>query len=1220
MKNKKNEAAAPATGNKKYSRRPRFLTVVMLIVLAVCLILDSACAYDLFGRTPVPVSDPAGKVSEEDKALIEENQSLIDEQRSEEEAAAEDHSIGYVPSPVITPKDEQIIVMDERSAMEALVSMQEELGIGDVEREYRCSNEAHYDFGDSYTMQQYYDGIPVFGSTLRMSVDPAGNITNVSGMYIPIRNLGTQTQISESSARDRLRGYLKNQYLLNDPDIDSEGKIIYMDQGAPLVCYLFYANNAVIIVDANSGAVVLDASLDVELEVQKTIGGERASAEAWHADGNRTVEVVQESEGEYLLGSESRNIYAYDAHADNYDTRGADNSYTDIYRFTDADTSSLNAFTNDAFANVEIVYDVYKQKFKRAGLRNDENAELRLISYFSNYDNACCSGDSVIRIGDHTPSPNYAFYLDVLAHEFTHGIVFNSCTLSLGCTYNTNAQPLAINEGLADIFGEVIEYYHTGSCNWVTGPLSNRNATSPNGAAATLNEFVSNNMEEHAGAYLVSHPFYLMTLGVDKPGNKLSIETAATLYYRMITNKLTMGANYRTLRQEIEAQALEMNRKKELSDQQIECVLDALDKVEIPNSYDYSVTPDATIRFVDNKGNPFPQGEITIYRYGTNEVVLNSEKADAKGELKLNNRVIPGIYDGIISVPNGATERFTFVINDKANNNDPYKNKVVVTLDSTYISIVLDVSGSMDGEPIRAAKEAAVSLVSTVFRNAPWARISLITYSDSVSTLVTTSNNLTELTNAINGISSGGGTNMYEGVSTGRSYLTQGLHKLVFIMGDGMPNNGENYNGDYNSPLVSLSNDLKDEGVTVFSFGFFHSLSGSTLSEAQDLMRRIASANYYYNVSSASDLNGAFTFIAGELADIGRTIHIRVECPVDVTVTYNGQTLSSAENGRNVSTDFGLITFEGENNDIKVLNLRAGPDYEICLNGTDTGTMNYTISYSDENGEYVDTRTFENVPLTKKTLITTSTGQEKDTRMEVDKDGDGKTDLIYTAGSNKTAKRKNAANVTLYILIGASAIAVLILALLILRMVRRSKKNKVCANCGAPRQKSEKFCKKCGHPAENLPLLLPKKVERRQQTKGRVIAKLVVIAAALGLTAGVIALYLSPATSVYKKLQEGKYTSANVTYRKSVKNEDLKKGYLNLITGAYLNRVDDLFINGKVSETDAIPVWTAVAGMKLGKASEKAEENLKEQGVELSPQKEAPEEETTEPIEEDFDW
>lgn len=54
-----------------------------------------------------------------------------------------------------------------------------------------------------------------------------------------------------------------------------------------------------------------------------------------------------------------------------------------------------------------------------------------------------------------------------------------------------------------------------------------------------------------------------------------------------------------------------------------------------------------------------------------------------------------------------------------------------------------------------------------------------------------------------------------------------------------------------------------------------------------------------------------------------------------------------------------------------MLRLKEGTDYDIEINGTGRGKMDYTIGFMDETGEYSDLRKFENIAITSRTKIDT---------------------------------------------------------------------------------------------------------------------------------------------------------------------------------------------------------------------------------------------------------
>ena len=118
--------------------------------------------------------------------------------------------------------------------------------------------------------------------------------------------------------------------------------------------------------------------------------------------------------------------------------------------------------------------------------------------------------------------------------------------------------------------------------------------------------------------------------------------------------------------------------------------------------------------------------------------------------------------------------------------------------------------------------------------------------------------------------------------------------------------------------------------------------------------------------------------------------------------------MSSAENALNVRTGFGTLTFEDnenatsddEDDRIKVLRLKEGADYDVQIVGIGLGMMDYTIGFMDENGDYNDFRRFENVKITKQTVIDTVAAVSDESVLNIDENGDGKYDVKLRAEEN----------------------------------------------------------------------------------------------------------------------------------------------------------------------------------------------------------------------------
>lgn len=361
------------------------------------------------------------------------------------------------------------------------------------------------------------------------------------------------------------------------------------------------------------------------------------------------------------------------------------------------------------------------------------------------------------------------------------------------------------------------------------------------------------------------------------------------------------------------------------------------------------------------------------------------------------------------------------------------------TFDERDIVLVLDTSGSMSGTPMEETKKAATNFVNTILEED--ASIGVVNYEDSAEQLSDFSVDKNHLTEIVADISDGGGTNIESGLAEAKSMLgsSNAKKKIIVLMSDGEPNRGKE--GD---ELIAYADEIKNDDILIYTLGFFENMGGSK-SSAQYLMEQLASDGCHYEVASADDLVFFFEDMADQING-QKYIYIRIACPVDVSVTYNGETLCSAENDLNVRTDFGTLAFEDnenvadtdEDDRIKVLRLKEGADYDVQIVGTGRGMMDYTIGFMDENGDYSDFRRFEDVKISKQTVIDTVATVSDESILNVDEDGDGKYDVKLRAEENGYGEEVKT-SVWLYVSI-CGGVALLIVIALIVVKIRKSKK------------------------------------------------------------------------------------------------------------------------------------------------------------------------------------
>lgn len=192
---------------------------------------------------------------------------------------------------------------------------------------------------------------------------------------------------------------------------------------------------------------------------------------------------------------------------------------------------------------------------------------------------------------------------------------------------------------------------------------------------------------------------------------------------------------------------------------------------------------------------------------------------------------------------------------------------------ASNIAIVMDKSGSMDGDKIEKAIEAAMLAVDILGENDI---LSIITYSDSVDVLLpaTKVSNKLSIKRKIASIKSGGSTALFAGVSKGADELEKFLDRnkvnRVILLSDGLANVGP----ESPAALGDLGSSLKRIGISVTTIGL-------GLGYNEDLMTRLAqkSDGNHAFVENSRDLSRIFEYEFKDiLSVVAQDVTIEIEC------------------------------------------------------------------------------------------------------------------------------------------------------------------------------------------------------------------------------------------------------------------------------------------------------------------------------------------------------
>ena len=271
------------------------------------------------------------------------------------------------------------------------------------------------------------------------------------------------------------------------------------------------------------------------------------------------------------------------------------------------------------------------------------------------------------------------------------------------------------------------------------------------------------------------------------------------------------------------------------------------------------------------------------------------------------------------------------------------------------VALVLDKSGSMNGEKIARAKAAAMDAID---RLSPNDIVSIVTYDTTVSVLVPA----TKLTDkamvkaAISRVTSNGGTALFAGVSKGAAELRKFLDKerinRIILLSDGLANEGPSSPSD----LGALGASLKKEGISVSTLGL-------GLDYNEDLMARLAgrSGGNHHFVEQATELADVFNREFKDVTSVvAQDVKVRVTVPGGVRpvrVLGNESEISGQEIYINLSQIYSkqdkhvvieLEVPEGESGQKREIAKISASYLNMQSNESDTLTGSITIAFSDD--------------------------------------------------------------------------------------------------------------------------------------------------------------------------------------------------------------------------------------------------------------------------------
>lgn len=399
-------------------------------------------------------------------------------------------------------------------------------------------------------IQQFVNGIPVYGGDQTFHLDKSGQITSFFGAVLPSeQHTSIQAQsgkgviapeeaiaIAEKEAAARI-GELGNRELTPYAEL-----YVYPEEKSARLVYQTEVNvlepqplRTRYLIDALDGSIVFQYELITDVTGRGTgVLGD-----------TKTLETTQSGSTYQLRDSTRGNgIVTYTA-----------NNRTSLpgTLLTDSDNVWTDRAGVDAHAHAAQVYDYYKSKFNRNSL-NGSGLQIRsTVHYSSNYNNAFWNGAQIVfGDGDGSVFTSLSGDLDIVGHELTHGVIEYTSNLQY---YNQSG---ALNESYADVLGNTIQ-----GKNWLLGDDVYTPRTAGDALRSLANPTLygqpdhyrdrytgsSDNGGVHINSGITNKAFYLLAQGGTHNGvtvTGIGRDAAAKIFYTTMANYLTSTSNFAT--------------------------------------------------------------------------------------------------------------------------------------------------------------------------------------------------------------------------------------------------------------------------------------------------------------------------------------------------------------------------------------------------------------------------------------------------------------------------------------------------------------------------------------------------------------------------------------------------------------------------------------------------------------------------------------------------
>jgi Zn-dependent metalloprotease len=430
---------------------------------------------------------------------------------------------------------------------------------GNSKAEFKVRSVDQDDLATHVRLDQYLNGLPVFGGQVMTHLDAQGNVLSDGGEFYAV-DVNTTPALNEAAAikvaRKQVNYVGDGKY---QPEVSSKLVVLPLN-GAAVLAY-----HVTILVEDGTEATArheyfvnaADGSVAFYYNNMDTVNATGTGKSLYSGNVSIGTDLVS---GVYSLRDNTRGgLYTVDM---NNRTNGSGTIFTDSDNIWGTNTSaSRQSAAVDAHYGAARTWDYYLNSFNRRGIDGNGFRVLSRVHYGRNYNNAFWNGTNMTYgDGDGTTFTPLTS-LDVAGHEITHGLTEKTA----GLVYSNESG--AMNESFSDIFGTMVEFSSGVNGDYLIGediytPGTNGDALRSMSDPASAGDpdhyskryiGTSDNGGVHTNSGIQNHAFYLLAEGGRNKTSGLSVTgigraNAAAIFYRALTVYLTPSSNFHSAR------------------------------------------------------------------------------------------------------------------------------------------------------------------------------------------------------------------------------------------------------------------------------------------------------------------------------------------------------------------------------------------------------------------------------------------------------------------------------------------------------------------------------------------------------------------------------------------------------------------------------------------------------------------------------------------------